>query len=458
MASSLFIPTQSLLPTREFFVALPRMLPRHYSLVIHAAKRSTPNATPPVHRPSITSIVKTLTAGHVSVVQALQRQAPYMRQADWFALLAALGKQSKWTLILETFRWMQEQKWYRLDNGFHSKLIVTMGKAKQLRMAVWFFKEVKRNGHRPDTSLYNALITAHLQAEDKRIGFAKALQLFEEMKTKANCKPDLVTYNILLRGSAQVRDILQVERFFEEMEVEKIHPNLISYNGVIGAYGKAGDLVQMEKTLFTMRILKHIKPDTVTSNTLIESYGYGRDFVKMEQVFKSMTAAKNKQTSRPDAKTYNILMASYARLGEVGKMEWSCSRMEAANFKLNLRSYEILMTGYGEVGAIASMSECFYQMLQAGMQPQKSTLNAMLRAYCKHNCFEEAEELLNDALGWQTRPRTSSYLILLRAYAKERRSSDVEMLTERMAKVGIAPCAATFLEALESFSLSCGYN
>lgn len=93
-----------------------------------------------------------------------------------------------------------------------------------------------------------------------------------------------MTYNILLRGSAQVRDILQVERFFEEMEVEKIHPNLISYNGVIGAYGKAGDLVQMEKTLFTMRILKHIKPDTVTSNTLIESYGYGRDFVKMEQV------------------------------------------------------------------------------------------------------------------------------------------------------------------------------
>lgn len=32
------------------------------------------------------------------------------------------------------------------------------------------------------------------------------------------------------------------------------------------------------------------------------------------------------------------------------------------------------------------------------------------------------------------------------------------MLTERMAKVGIAPCAATFLEALESFSLSCGYE
>lgn len=107
-------------------------------------------------------------------------------------------------------------------------------------------------------------------------------------------------------------------------------------------------------------------------------------------------------------------MSSYARAGEVEKMEWSRCRMESANFKLNLRSYEILMTGYGHVGAFAKMSECFYQMLQAGMRPQKSTLNAMIGAYCKHNAFKEAEELLNDALEWQTRPRTSSYLILLR--------------------------------------------
>jgi pentatricopeptide repeat protein len=77
------------------------------------------------------------------------------------------------------------------------------------------------------------------------------------------CEPNLVTYNILLRASAHDR---------------------VSYNGVIGAYGKAGDFVQMEKTLFVMRLRKHIKPDTVTSNTLIDSYGRGREFVKMEQV------------------------------------------------------------------------------------------------------------------------------------------------------------------------------
>lgn len=98
------------------------------------------------------------------------------------------------------------------------------------------------------------------------------------------CQPNLVTYNILLRASAQLGDVVQVDRFFKEMEAAKIYPDLVTYNGVIGAYAEAGDYVQMEMTLFVMRIQKHIKPDNVTSNTLIGAYGRGKDFVKMEQV------------------------------------------------------------------------------------------------------------------------------------------------------------------------------
>lgn len=87
--------------------------------------------------------------------------------------------------VFQVFRWMQRQKWYKPDDGFYPKLIVIMGKAKQIRMAVWLFGEMKRNGHRPDTSLYNALITAHLHSRDKGRGFQKALQLLEDMKQRA---------------------------------------------------------------------------------------------------------------------------------------------------------------------------------------------------------------------------------------------------------------------------------
>lgn len=452
MMSVIFMPTRSL-PTCGFSFTRSAVTLRRRSLAICAARRSSTNASP-AFRPSVPSILRTLNAGQASVVEVLDSQSPFLKSSDWFALLEGLGKQNKWTLTLEVFRWMQRQKWYKHDDGFYSKLIVIMGKAKQLRMAVWLFNEVKRSGGRPDTSLYNALITAYLYSKDTGRGFEKALQLFEAMKKKAKCQPNLVTYNILLRASAQACDVAGVERFFKEMETARIYPDLVSYNGVIGAYGKAGDYVQMEKTLFVMRMQKHIKPDNVTSNALIESYGRGKDFVKMEQVLKSMTSAKSRH--KPDLKTYNILMNNYARAGDVENMERSLERMEAAEYKPNLRSYEILMTGYGEVRAFAKMSGCFNQLLEAGIQPQSSTLNVMIGEHCKHHAFEEAEELLSNAVEWQIRPRTSSYLIILRAYAEENRLSDMERLVERMKIAGIAPSAATFLETLESFGLSSG--
>ncbi|KAG0592861.1 hypothetical protein KC19_1G285800 [Ceratodon purpureus] len=410
MMSVVFMPTRSLPPCGFSFGRPATVLPGR-SLVVCAGRRYSPDAAP-YFRPSIPSILKSLNSDQASVAQVLESQSPYLRSCDGFAILEGLGKQNKWTLTLEVFRWIQRQKWYKHDDGFYSKLIVIMGKAKQLRMAVWLFNEVRRSGARPDTSLYNALITAYLFSKDKGRGFEKALKLFEEMKKKTKCQPNLVTYNILLRASAQACDVARVEGLFKEMEAARIYPDNVSYNGVIGAYGKAGDYVQMEKTLFVMRMQKHIKPDNVTSNTLIESYGRGKDFVKMEQVLKSMSSSQSRH--KPDLKTYNIVMSNYARVGEVEKMEWSLERMEAANYTPNLRSYEILMTGYGDVGAFTKMRACFYQLLEAGIQPQLSTLNTMISAYCQHNLFEEAEELLSNAMEWQIRPRTSSHLIILR--------------------------------------------
>lgn len=453
MISAFFRPTQSLPPFCGFALRTPP--PR--GCAIRAAKWGPwKNDAAASFRPSIPSILNTLTAGQATVVQVLESQSPFLKSSDWFHLLEGLGKLNQWKLTLEVFRWMQKQSWYKHDDGYYSKLIVIMGKAKQLRMAMWLFNQTKRSGARPDTSLYNALITAFLCSEDVGRGFEKALRLLEEMKQKPKCQPNLVTYNILLRASAQACDVARVESFFKEMEESRVYPDIVSFNGVIGAYGKAGNYVQMEKTLFVMRMQKHIKPDTVTSNSLIESYGRGKDFVKMEQVLKSMSGAQSRQ--KPDLKTYNIVMSNYARVGEVEKMNWSLSRMKDANFEPNLRSYEILINGYGNAGALAQMWECFELLLKADIKPQMSTLNVMLGALCQHNSFEAAEDLLNKSLELQMRPRTSSYLILLRAYLQENRLIDMERLVERMKLSGVAPLGATFLETLDSFGLSIEEN
>lgn len=134
---------------------------------------------------------------------------------------------------------MQKQRWYIADNGIYSKLITVMGKKGQTRMAMWLFSEMRNSGCRPDTSVYNALITAPLRTRDKGKALAKALGYFEKMKGMERCQPSIVTYNILLRAFAQARNVAQVNALFKELDESFLSPDIYTYNGVMHM-GKMG--------------------------------------------------------------------------------------------------------------------------------------------------------------------------------------------------------------------------
>ncbi|CAI9777622.1 unnamed protein product [Fraxinus pennsylvanica] len=141
---------------------------------------------------------------------------------------------------------MQKQRWYIADNGVYSKLISVMGKKGQTRMAMWLFSEMRNSGCRPDTSVYNALITAHLHSRDKSKALAKALGYFDKMKGMERCKPSVVTYNILLRAFAQAKNVDQVNVLFKDLNESIMAPDIFTFNGVMDAYGKNGMIREME--------------------------------------------------------------------------------------------------------------------------------------------------------------------------------------------------------------------
>lgn len=216
-------------------------------------------------------------------------------------------------LNFQVFRWMQKQRWYIADNGVYSKLISVMGKRGQTRMAMWLFSEMRNSGCRPDTSVYNALITAHLHSRDKSKGLEKALGYLDKMKGIERCKPSIVTYNILLRAFAQARNVNQVNALFKDLEESIVSPDIYTFNGVMDAYGKNGMIREMEDVLSRMKI-NQCKPDIITFNLLIDAYGKRQEFEKMEQVYKSLLRSKEK----PTLPTFNSMIVNYgkARLRE----------------------------------------------------------------------------------------------------------------------------------------------
>lgn len=341
---------------------------------------------------------------------------------------------------------MQKQRWYVADNGIYSKLISVMGKKGQIRMAMWLFSEMRNSGCRPDTSVYNALITAHLHSRDKSKALAKALGYFEKMKGITRCQPSIVTYNILLRAFAQQQDVNQVEVLFKDLEVSILSPDIYTFNGVIDAYGKNGMLKEMESVLKRMKS-NQCKPDIITFNSLIDAYGKRQAFDKMEQVFKSLLRSKE----RPTLPTFNSMITNYGKARLREKAEYVVKKMTDLGCKPNYITYESLITTYGYCDCVSRARELFDEIMATRKEMHVSTLNAMLDVYCMNGLPNEADLLLDYACKYGLRPDASTYKLLYKAYTKANMKQLLQKLMHYMDADGIIPNKKFFLEALGAF-------
>ncbi|XP_043689166.1 pentatricopeptide repeat-containing protein At4g39620, chloroplastic [Telopea speciosissima] len=385
------------------------------------------------------------------LVSTLNKYVKLIRTEHCFLLFEELGKKDRWLQCIEVFRWMQKQRWYIADNGVYSKLISVMGKKGQTRMAMWLFSEMRNSGCRPDTSVYNALITAHLHSRDKSKALDKALGYFEKMKVIERCKPSIVTYNILLRAFAQARNVDQVNALFKDLEVSIISPDIYTYNGVMDAYGKNGMIREMESVLSRMRS-NQCKPNIITFNLLIDAYGKRQAFDKMEQVFKSLLRSKEK----PTLPTFNSMILNYGKARLREKAENVFTKLTEMGYTPSYITYESLITTFGLCDCVSRAREIFDEMIESGKEMQVSTLNAMLGVYCMNGLPAEADLLFEYACDNGLLPDASTYKLLYNAYTKANMKELLQKLLKHMDKDGIVPNKKFFLEALSAFGTSQG--
>ncbi|CAI9777627.1 unnamed protein product [Fraxinus pennsylvanica] len=383
------------------------------------------------------------------LVTTLDKYAKFLRTEHCFMLFEELGKNDKWLQCLEVFRWMQKQRWYIADNGVYSKLISVMGKKGQTRMAMWLFSEMRNSGCRPDTSVYNALITAHLHSRDKSKALAKALGYFDKMKGMERCKPSVVTYNILLRAFAQAKNVDQVNVLFKDLNESIVTPDIYTFNGVMDAYGKNGMIREMESVLSIMKS-NQLKPDIITFNLLIDSYGRKQEFEKMEQVFKSLLRSKHK----PTLPTFNSMITNYGKARLREKAELAFQKMIDMGYKPNFITYECLITMYGYCDYVSRAREIFQQVVESE-EKKVSTLNAMLDVYCMNGLPMEADMLFESAHTSRLFPIDSStYKLLYKAYTKADMKEPLQKLLTCMDRDGIIPNKRFFLDALGAIGSS----
>lgn len=170
----------------------------------------------------------------------------------------------------------------------------------------------------PSMTVLNRIIFAF--AECRQID--QALLIFGHIKS-LECKPDLITFNIILDMlgcTGRVDDMLHE---FASMKEAGISPDVISYNTLLNSLRKVGR-IDMCAVYFKEMVNNGIVPDLLTYTAMIESSGRSGNIEESLRLFGEMKARQ----IRPSIYIYRSLINN---LKKMGKLDMAMTLLEEMN-------------------------------------------------------------------------------------------------------------------------------
>lgn len=158
-----------------------------------------------------------MTTEAIQAVQALKRANKYgqdkldhiyitrvsrLLKDDLLAALTELQRQNEYELAIKIFDLVRKEVWYKPDIYLYADMIMTMARNKLIDKAEELFSQLKEEGLDPDTRVCTELLGAYTHAGM----IEKAMEVYEMMKMQSGCKPNELTFTILLNTLERVEE------------------------------------------------------------------------------------------------------------------------------------------------------------------------------------------------------------------------------------------------------------
>ncbi|XP_042419243.1 pentatricopeptide repeat-containing protein At1g09900-like [Zingiber officinale] len=283
--------------------------------------------------------------------------------------------------------------------------------------------------------------------ESLHLKFCKAVLRFsrssgrasvQELRARpARCRT--ASYNMLMTAIAEIGDVEDLLRLFQEMKRGKCKPNVLCYNTVINALVEAGRLEEARATYEEMFCLG-IRCNLSSYNILMRMHACcSKDF---DSAYKVILIMK-KDGICPDVTTYSILITGLCSDGRIEEAWGVLDRMLEEKCQPTIRTFIPIVQGYCSEGKIKEAKRLMATMENVGCSPETMTYNILIHALCKASKFDEVEEILveSDCKGW--RPSEITYNTYMDGLCKSGKTKEAFKQLENMLMIGLYPTEYT---------------
>ncbi|GLJ28503.1 hypothetical protein SUGI_0560840 [Cryptomeria japonica] len=371
-----------------------------------------------------------------------------------------------------------------LENGENPKsklelyacniLMKNFGRTGMVEEAWDIWHAMKENGIKPEIFTYNCLIDALVNGDCVERAERILEMMIEEGRVGCRVGPDVVTYNMIIKGVCKAGRLEAAMDYLRQMEVNQCFPDQITYLTLMQAFHAEG---RFEQTLSLFQempdrklaipshaynlvicglcnegrpyegnkllgdmLRKECKPNLAIYTTLIDSFFKVGD---KENALKLLEQVQERGY-KLDKFTCSTVVNGLCKVGEVEQAWDFLERSQVLGLDVNAFSYSAIIDGLSKAGKIGEAEKVFRAMSERGCAGDVCCFNAIIDGLCKAAELQKAMRILCRMEREGCEPTVYTYTILIDGHFKVRNSEAALKLWDEMIDRGISPTAVSF--------------
>ena len=304
--------------------------------------------------------------------------------------------------------------------------------------------------HVAKSHIYELAIMQLLRRKE-RSSKVKALEYYKEARKAEDFLLDSKALHALLAGLRTFhagQDIMMIIEDYEKQRQALPRSELLL---AIAGLSHDGDIENVQKLFYKfIQRFPEARPVSLFNNILYTHWSR----LDVKSSVTSFYALQEDYGFTPDVHTWNTVIATHARAGDVdGAIEWF-DKLRSAGFCPNSKSYSCLIKMYARRGDLNEVLRLFHESESKGIVPVISMVNGTVQALVQNDRFDDALEMLDKASQMEMQgSRTRMWNYLLTALAQRGELEKVRETHQQMEDNNITSDAFTYAIMMHSLAM-----